>query len=115
MQINITSLPPLSTRLSSSSTGNKTTGATVEASNGFSPLDPLAVALEELTPRLPILVLRLYGVPMLSLDSNLSFLSIRLCFSMVLLTSLSALAHDLVFISIIIEANTSYISLTTLS
>jgi hypothetical protein len=108
-QIYITSLPPLSTSLSSSVTGNNTTGATSETSNVFSPLEPLPVPLEELTPRLPILVRKLYGVPKLSLDSNLCLLSIRLCFSIFLLTSRSALALDLVFISNNTEAKSSYI------
>ena len=59
LQINITSLPPLSTSLSSSVTGNNTTGATSETSNVFSPLEPLPFPLEELTPRLPNVVRKL--------------------------------------------------------
>jgi hypothetical protein len=111
MQKYVTSLPPLSNSLSSFVTGNNTTGGTPETSNVFSPLEPLPVPLEELTPRLPIVVRKLYGVHVFPLDSNLCLLSKRLCFSMVLLTSLFALALDLVFISNNTEANTSYISL----
>jgi hypothetical protein len=74
-------------------------GATASTSNVFSPLEPLLVPLEEVTPLLPIVVRKLYGVPKLTLDSNLCLLSIRLCFSIVLLSSHFALAIDLVFIS----------------
>ena len=97
--IYITSLPPFSICLSSSDTGNKTIGAIAETSNVFSSMEALPVTLEEFTPRRPMVDLKLYGVPKLSLDSNLCLFSIRLCFPMVLLTSRSALALDLVFIS----------------
>ena len=83
--------------------------------NIFSPLEFLPVPLEELTLRLPIVDRKLYGVPKLPLDSNLCLLSVRLCFSMVLLTSRFALAFDLVFISNNIAANVSYIPMSTLS
>ena len=99
LHINVTSLPLFPPWLSSSDTGNKTIGATVETSNDFSSLHPLPVPLEVLTPRLPIVDLKLYGVAKFSLDSNLCLLSIRLCFSIVILTSCYALALDLVFIS----------------
>ena len=55
-------------------------GATAETSNVFSPLEPIPVPLEKLTPRLPIVVRKLYGVPELFLDSNLCLISVRLCF-----------------------------------
>ena len=90
-------------------------GATAETSNVFSPLEPLPVPLAELSPRLPIVVRKLYDIPMLSRDSNLCLLSIRLCFSIFLQTSRSALALDLVFISNNTKANSSYISLSNLS
>ena len=115
MHSKITSLPPLSSWFSSSVTGNKTTGAIAETSNVFSPLEPLTVPLEELTPRLPIVGRKLYGVPKLSLDSNLCFLATRFCFSVVLLTSRSARALDLVFISNHTEANRWFIALSSLS
>ena len=99
MHIYITSLPPFSICLSSSDTGNKTIGATAETSNVLSSMEALPVTLEEFTPRLPMVDLKLYGVPKLSLDSNLCLFSIRLCFPIVLLASRSALALDLVFIS----------------
>ena len=108
--MNHTSLSALSTKFSSSDTGNRIIGATSETSNAFSSWEPLPVPLEELNPRLPIVDRKLYGVTKLSLDSNLFLLSIRLCFSIVLLPSLSALALDLVFISNNIEANSPYIS-----
>ena len=99
LHINVTSLPLFSTWLSSSDTGNKTIGTTVETLNDFSSLHPLPVPLEILTACLPIVDLKLYVVPKFSLDSILCLLSIRLCFSIVLITSRSALALDLVFIS----------------
>ena len=61
--------------------------------------EPLLVPLEELPPHLTIVDRKLYGVPKLSLDSNLCLLSIRLCFSIVILTSRSALPLDLVCFS----------------
>ena len=115
MYMNHTSVSPLSTKFSSSDTGNKFIGATTETSNIFSSLEPFPVPLEELNPRLPIVDRKLYGVTKLSLDSNLFLLSIRLCFSIVLLPSLSALALDLVFISNNTEATIPYISFLILS
>ena len=90
-------------------------GATTVTSNVFSSLEPLFVPLEELNPRLPIVDRKLYGVTMFSLDSNLFLLSIRLCFSILLLPSLSDLALDLVIISNNTEAIGPYLSLSILS
>ena len=103
---------PFSTALFSSDTRNKMMGATVEISYVFSPFKSLPVPLEELTPLLPIVVRKLYGVAMLSLESNICLLSVRLCCWINLLTSRSAFTLDLVFISNHTEEKRTYISLS---
>ena len=115
MYLKLTSLSPLSSKFSSSDTGNKLIGATSETSYVFSSLEPLPVPLEALIPLLPIVDRKLYGVTKLSLDYNLFLLSIRLCFSILLLPSLSALALDLVFISNNTESHMPYKSFLILS
>ena len=81
-------------------------GATSAFSNDSTfRFERLCVAFVELSPFLPIVDLNLYGVTMLSLVANLSFLSMRFCFSIVLLTSRAALTFDRVFISNHTEAS----------